>query len=211
MIQPWNLLVCIILGGPGVKTYTSCSHSCHFTATTCFEAFSTPISKPNVDAMVVTPLFSKQLPNSKAILTHKGPTWVSSGPSTNGAEDSSHTARLRTNFIVVGGLCPEPTGSLCQRCAALSAVGAGLCPGSGWPGSAGVPSALALSAIRPFLSLAIGPQSNFLLPREKPGSYWLADTWEDSIRHPIQSLSHHFYYLHTSAHFWRKWIDCKDH
>ena len=98
MIQPWNLLVCITLGGPGVKTYTSCSHSCHFTATTCFEAFSTPISKSNVDAMVVTPLLSKQLPNSKAILTHKGPTWVSSGPSTNGAEDSSHTARLRTNF-----------------------------------------------------------------------------------------------------------------
>lgn len=56
------------IGGPGVKTYTSCSHSCHFTATTCFEAFSTPISKPNVDAMAVTPLFSKQPPNSKATL-----------------------------------------------------------------------------------------------------------------------------------------------
>lgn len=30
--------------------------------------------------------------------SYKGPTWVSSDPSANGAEDSSHTARLRTNL-----------------------------------------------------------------------------------------------------------------
>lgn len=52
--------------------------------------------------MLVLWLLYYRLPNNrqtqKSDYSYKGPTWVSSGPSANGAEDSSHTARLRTNF-----------------------------------------------------------------------------------------------------------------
>lgn len=88
----------------------------------------------------------------------------------------------------------------------------------GWGGSAGVPSGLALVWIRPFLSLAIGLQSNFLLPWDKPVSCWLGSTrcQESSSHHQTGSSSHHFYCLtrqaamDTSAHFWRKRISLKD-
>lgn len=52
--------------------------------------------------MLVLWLLYYRLPNNrqtqKSDYSYKGPTWASSGPSANGAEDSSHTARLRTNF-----------------------------------------------------------------------------------------------------------------
>lgn len=122
--------------------------------------------------------------------------------------------------VGVGGLCPEPTGSaLWEPLCGVSNEGGFLPHWAGWLGNSGVQSGLAPIWIRPFHSLAIGLQSNFLLPWDKPMSCWLASTWcrESSIHHPTWSSSHHFYYLtwqaavDTSAHSRRKRISLKDH
>ena len=50
MIRPWNLLACITLGGPGLKTYTSRSHSCHLTAQLAWK-----LSLPQFPSLTLTP------------------------------------------------------------------------------------------------------------------------------------------------------------
>lgn len=120
----------------------------------------------------------------------------------------------------VGGPCPEPTGrALCEPPCGVSNEGGVLPHWPGWLGGSGAQSGLAPVPIRPPRSLAIGLQSNFLLPWDKPVSCWLAATWcrESSTHSPIRSSSDHFYYLKwqaavdTSAHSRRKRISLKDH
>lgn len=45
-----------------------------------------------------TTFYQKTAKRKSHTYSCKWPTWVSNGPSANGVEDSSHTARLRTNF-----------------------------------------------------------------------------------------------------------------